>query len=122
MIHKKEEISLFQRVSSLFWAVSTVTVRLQRNNETCEEICARVGVRSFAVTPDGGFSINVVPIPSVHPVLGISNEILIGAISQELIDAIHDLQKLCKKLDPTRLTTIAHLSGMPITGPMHPHY
>lgn len=190
----------------------TVTARLQRNNETCDEVCVRAGVRSFKVTPDSGFSINGVQTPlrgvsrhqdrlykgsaltaedhyqdarmikelgantirlahyqhsqdfydacdelgfavwaeipfiSVfkpgeaahahcrrelkeliaqnynHPSImfwGISNEILIGGISQELIDALHDLQNLCKKLDSTRLTTIAHLSGTPTTGPMH---
>ena len=57
-----------------------------------------------------------------HPSIlfwGISNEILIGGISQELVDTHHDLQKLCKELDPTRLTTIAHVSHTPTTGPMH---
>ena len=57
-----------------------------------------------------------------HPSImfwGISNEILIGGISQELVDCHHDLQKLCKELDPTRLTTIAHVSQTPTTGPMH---
>ncbi len=190
----------------------TVTARLQRNNESCDEIHVRAGVRSFEVTPDGGFSINGVPTPlrgvsrhqdklyqgnaltredhyqdaqiikelgantirlahyqhsqdfydacdqlgfavwaeipfiSVfksgkeahahcrreltelivqnynHPSIlfwGISNEILIGGISQELVDAHHDLQALCKELDPTRLTTMAHLSNTPTTGPMH---
>ena len=190
----------------------TVTARLQRNNETCDEIHVSAGVRSYTVTPDGGFSINGVPTPlrgvsrhqdklyqgnaltredhyqdaqiikelgantirlahyqhsqdfydacdqlgfavwaeipfiSVfksgkdahehcrreltelivqnynHPSIlfwGISNEILIGGISQELVDAHHDLQALCKELDPTRLTTMAHLSNTPTTGPMH---
>ena len=190
----------------------TVVARLQRNNETCDEIYANVGVRSYTVTPGGGFSINGVPTPlrgvsrhqdklykgnalttedhyqdaqiikelgantirlahyqhsqdfyeacdelgfavwaeipfiSVfksgrdahehcrreltelivqnynHPSIlfwGISNEILIGGISQELVDAHHDLQKLCKELDPTRLTTIAHVSSTPTTGSMH---
>lgn len=57
-----------------------------------------------------------------HPSIlfwGISNEILIGGISQELVDRHHDLQALCKQLDPTRLTTIAHLSNTPTDGPMH---
>ena len=57
-----------------------------------------------------------------HPSIcfwGISNEILIGGISQQLVDNHHDLQKLCKELDPTRLTTIAHVSSTPINGPMH---
>lgn len=190
----------------------TVVATLQRNNEEVDEIAANVGVRSFKVTPDEGFSINGVPTPlrgvsrhqdrvfegnaltaeehyddamlikelgantirlahyqhsqdfydacdeigfavwaeipfiSVfkkgegahkhvmeemkeliiqnynHPSImfwGISNEILIGGISQELVDTHHDLEKLCKELDPTRLTTIAHVSTTPINGPMH---
>ncbi len=36
----------------------TVVARLQRNNEAVDEIYANVGVRSYTVTPDGGFSIN----------------------------------------------------------------
>ena len=190
----------------------TVVATLQRNNEEVDEIAANVGVRSFKVTPDEGFSINGVPTPlrgvsrhqdrvfegnaltaeehyddamlikelgantirlahyqhsqdfydacdeigfavwaeipfiSVfkkgegahkhvmeemkeliiqnynHPSImfwGISNEILIGGISQELVDTHHDLEKLCKALDPTRLTTIAHVSTTPVNGPMH---
>ena len=190
----------------------TVTATLQRNNEAVDEIYANVGVRSFKVTPNEGFSINGVPTPlrgvsrhqdrvfegnaltaeehyddamlikelgantirlahyqhsqafydacdeigfavwaeipfiSVfkkgegahkhvmeemkeliiqnynHPSImfwGISNEILIGGISQELVDTHHDLEKLCKELDPTRLTTIAHVSTTPVNGPMH---
>ena len=190
----------------------TVTATLQRNNEAVDEICANVGVRSFKVTPNEGFSINGVPTPlrgvsrhqdrvfegnaltaeehyddallikelgantirlahyqhsqdfydacdeigfavwaeipfiSVfkkgegahthvmeemkeliiqnynHPSImfwGISNEILIGGICQELVDTHHDLEKLCKELDPTRLTTIAHVSTTPVNGPMH---
>ena len=189
-----------------------VTARLMRRNETYDEIFANVGVRSYEVTPDGGFSINGVPTPlrgvsrhqdrlykgnaltpddhyedaqiikelgantirlahyqhsqdfydacdalgfavwaeipfiSVfksddaahehcrreltelivqnynHPSIlfwGISNEILIGGISQKLVDCHHDLQKLAKQLDPTRLTTMAHLSNTPTDGPMH---
>ena len=190
----------------------TVTAKLQRNNETVDEIYTSAGVRTFKVTPDEGFSINGVPTPlrgvsrhqdrvyegnaltteehyedamlikelgantirlahyqhsqdfydacdeigfavwaeipfiSVfkkgegahthvmeemkeliiqnynHPSImfwGISNEILIGGISQELVDTHHDLEKLCKELDPTRLTTIAHVSTTPVNGPMH---
>ena len=190
----------------------TVVATLQRNNEEVDEIAANVGVRSFKVTPDEGFSINGVPTPlrgvsrhqdrvfegnaltaeehyddamlikelgantirlahyqhsqdfydacdeigfavwaeipfiSVfkkgegahkhvmeemkeliiqnynHPSImfwGISNEILIGGISQELVDTHHDLEKLCKELDPARLTTIAHVSTTPVNGPMH---
>lgn len=190
----------------------TVTARLQRRNETYDEISVNVGVRSFSVTPDGGFVINGVPTPlrgvsrhqdrlykgnaltaeehyedaeiikelgantirlahyqhsqdfynacdelgfavwaeipfiSVfkpgddayehtrqeitelvvqnynHPSImfwGLSNEILIGGISQELVDRHHALEKVVKELDPTRLTTIAHVSNTPTSGPMH---
>ena len=48
-----------------------------------------------------------------HPSImfwGLSNEILIGGICQELVDNHHDLQTLVRELDPTRLTTIAHVS------------
>ena len=190
----------------------TVIARLQRRNESYDDLYINVGVRSYTVTPDGGFSINGVPTPlrgvsrhqdrlykgnalsiddhyedaqiikevgantirlahyqhsqdfynacdsigfavwaeipfiSVfkpgedahahcrremtelivqnynHPSImfwGISNEILIGGISQELVERHHDLQKLCKELDPTRSTTIAHVSHTPTDGPMH---
>ena len=189
-----------------------VTARLQRRNETYDEVFANVGVRSYGVTPDGGFAINGVSTPlrgvsrhqdrlykgnaltaddhyedaqiikelgantirlahyqhsqdfydacdalgfavwaeipfiSVfkpadeahehcrreltelivqnynHPSImfwGLSNEILIGGISQKLVDCHHDLQALAKELDPTRLTTIAHVSATPTDGPMH---
>ena len=57
-----------------------------------------------------------------HPSIcfwGISNEILIGGISNQLIENHKELNALCKELDPTRLTTIAHVSMTPIEGPMH---
>ena len=44
---------------------------------------------------------------------------MIGGISQELVERHHDLQKLVRELDPTRLTTIAHVSNTPVDGPMH---
>ena len=57
-----------------------------------------------------------------HPSIcfwGISNEILIGGISDKLVENHHALNKLVKELDPTRLTTIAHVSMTPTDGPMH---
>ncbi len=57
-----------------------------------------------------------------HPSIffwGISNEILIGGISEQLVKNHQELNALCKKLDPTRLTTIAHVSMTPLDGPMH---
>jgi len=190
----------------------TVTAKLQRRNESYDEVSARVGVRSFSCDPDKGFIINNVPTPlrgvsrhqdqlykgnaltkeehyqdaaiikelgantirlahyqhsqdfydacdelgfvvwaeipfiSVfkedpdahqncisqlkeliiqnynHPSIcfwGISNEILIGGISQQLVDNHKELNALAKELDPTRLTTIAHVSMTPVESPMH---
>ncbi len=57
-----------------------------------------------------------------HPSIcfwGISNEILIGGISEKLVENHKELQALCKELDPTRLTTIAHVSMTPVESPMH---
>lgn len=57
-----------------------------------------------------------------HPSIcfwGISNEILIGGISDKLVENHKELQELCKKMDPTRLTTIAHVSMTPVESPMH---
>lgn len=57
-----------------------------------------------------------------HPSIcfwGISNEILIGGISDKLVENHKELNALCKELDPTRLTTIAHVSMTPVDSPMH---
>ncbi len=57
-----------------------------------------------------------------HPSIcfwGISNEILIGGISDKLIENHKELHDLCKKLDPNRLTAIAHVSMTPLDSPIH---
>ena len=57
-----------------------------------------------------------------HPSIcfwGVSNEILIGGISEQLIENHKELNALCKEMDPTRLTTIAHVSMTPMDSPMH---
>lgn len=189
-----------------------VTARLQRRNETWDEITVQAGVRSSSCHPDQGFIINGVPTPlrgvsrhqdmlykgnaltkedhyqdaaiikelgantirlahyqhsqdfydacdemgfaiwaeipfiSVfnkdpeahqncisqlkeliiqnynHPSImfwGISNEILIGGISEQLVENHKELNALAKEMDPTRLTTIAHVSMTPVESPMH---
>ena len=50
---------------------------------------------------------------------GISNEILIGGISEQLVENHKELNALCKELDPTRLTAIAHVSMTPLDSPVH---
>ena len=57
-----------------------------------------------------------------HPSIcfwGISNEILIGGISPELVKNHRELHALCKELDPSRLTAIAHVSMTPGDSPLH---
>ena len=190
----------------------TVIARLQRRNETYDEVSVKAGVRSFCCDPDKGFIINGIETPlrgvsrhqdiaykgnalskedhykdasmikelgantirlahyqhsqdfydacdelgfavwaeipfiSVmtktkeahencknqlkelivqnynHPSImfwGISNEILIGGISEELIQNHKELNKFAKELDPTRLTAIAHVSMTPTDSPIH---
>ena len=57
-----------------------------------------------------------------HPSIcfwGVSNEILIGGISEQLVENHKELNALCKEMDPTRLTTIAHVTMTPVESPMH---
>ncbi len=57
-----------------------------------------------------------------HPSIcfwGISNEITIGGQSPQLIENLRDLNSLAKSLDATRLTTIAHVSMVPMENEMH---
>ena len=52
-----------------------------------------------------------------HPSIffwGISNEILIGADNEPLRKNLRDLHQLAKCMDPSRLTTIAQVSGTPM--------
>ena len=52
-----------------------------------------------------------------HPSIffwGISNEILIGADNEPLRENLRDLNCLAKSMDPSRLTTIAEVSGTPM--------
>ncbi len=57
-----------------------------------------------------------------HPSIcfwGLSNEILIGGASEKLVENHVELNALAKRLDPTRLTTIAHVSATPPDSPLH---
>ena len=52
-----------------------------------------------------------------HPSIcfwGIGNELTIGGFSEGLYNNLCDLNALCKKLDPSRLTTMAQIAGVPI--------
>ncbi|MCI6998202.1 MAG: glycoside hydrolase family 2 protein [Eubacterium sp.] len=52
-----------------------------------------------------------------HPSIffwGIANEILIGADNEPLRKNLRDLNQLAKSMDPSRLTTIAEVSGTPM--------
>ncbi len=57
-----------------------------------------------------------------HPSImfwGISNEILIGGISEQLVENHRELNDLCHQLDPTRLTTLAQVTMTPVESPIH---
>lgn len=52
-----------------------------------------------------------------HPAIcfwGLCNEITIGGYCEEQLRNMHDLNALCKRLDPNRLTTIAQLGSVPV--------
>jgi len=52
-----------------------------------------------------------------HPSIcfwGISNEITIGGFQEELYRNLCDLNALCKRMDPSRLTTMAQIAGVPM--------
>ncbi len=52
-----------------------------------------------------------------HPSIcfwGIGNELTIGGFSEGLYQNLCDLNALCKKLDPSRLTTMAQIANVPI--------
>lgn len=57
-----------------------------------------------------------------HPSIcfwGLSNEITISGEKPGLVDNHKDLNKLVKEIDPSRMTTIAHVSMLPIESPLH---
>lgn len=57
-----------------------------------------------------------------HPSIcfwGISNEITIASEKPGLVDNHKDLNKLVKSIDPSRLTTIAHVSMLPMDSALH---
>ena len=57
-----------------------------------------------------------------HPCIcfwGLSNEITIGGTNDQIPERLRELNALVKSLDPTRLTTVAHLSNVPWDSVMH---
>ncbi len=57
-----------------------------------------------------------------HPCIcfwGLSNEITIGGVSERIPENLRALNALAKSLDPTRLTTVAHLSNVPRDSETH---
>ena len=57
-----------------------------------------------------------------HPSIcfwGLSNEITISGEKPGLVENHKDLNELVKSIDPTRLTTIAHVTMLPIDSPLH---
>lgn len=57
-----------------------------------------------------------------HPCIcfwGISNEITIAGEKPGLVENHRDLNNLVKSIDPSRLTTIAHVSMLPMDSPLH---
>lgn len=57
-----------------------------------------------------------------HPCIcfwGLSNEITIGGEKEGVVENHKDLNNLVKEIDPTRLTTMAHVSMLPMDSALH---
>ena len=57
-----------------------------------------------------------------HPSIcfwGLSNEITIGGEKENLVENHKELNALVKECDPSRLTTMAHVSMLPMDSPLH---
>lgn len=57
-----------------------------------------------------------------HPSIcfwGLSNEITIGGEKERLVENHKELNDLVKECDPSRLTTMAHVSMLPMDSPLH---
>lgn len=57
-----------------------------------------------------------------HPSIcfwGLSNEITIAGEKPGLVENHRDLNRLVKSIDPSRLTTMAHVSMLPLDSPLH---
>lgn len=118
----EEDIALIDEVGA-----NTIRLAHYQHDQYFYDLCDRVGMVVWAEIPfisvympsEEAYENTMSQMKELvvenynHPSIcfwGISNEISIGGESEELQKNLEDLNALCKKLDPSRLTTIAHMS------------
>ena len=122
----EEDIALIKEVGA-----NTIRLAHYQHDQYFYELCNRTGFALWAEIP---FISKFIPSQEAyentisqmtelvaqnynHPAIffwGISNEILIGADIEPLRKNLRDLAKLAKSMDPSRLTTLAQVSGTPM--------
>ena len=121
---------------SLIREIGANTIRLAhyQHDQYFYDLCDKYGMVVWAEIPyisthtEQGFENTVSQMKELitqnynHPsivVWGLSNEISMQGSSDDLLENHNILNDLCHEMDPTRLTTIAHVSFTPVDGPMH---
>ena len=122
----EQDIALIKEVGA-----NTIRLAHYQHDQYFYELCNRTGFALWAEIP---FISKFIPSQEAyentlsqmtelvaqnynHPAIffwGISNEILIGADNEPLRKNLRDLAKLAKSMDPSRLTTLAQVSGTPM--------
>ena len=122
----EQDIALIKEVGA-----NTIRLAHYQHDQYFDELCDKTGFALWAEIP---FISKFIPSQEAyentisqmtelvaqnynHPSIffwGISNEILIGADNEPLRKNLRDLHKLAKSMDPSRLTTIAEVSGTPM--------
>ena len=122
----EEDIALIKEVGA-----NTIRLAHYQHDQYFYELCDKTGFALWAEIP---FISKFIPTQEAydntisqmteliaqnynHPSIffwGISNEILIGADNEPLRKNLRDLNELAKAMDPSRLTTIAEVSGTPM--------
>lgn len=126
------------RDAELIREIGANTVRLAHYQHSPEfyDACDRYGFIVWAEIPyiscqsdDPGAHVNAMEQMKElilqnynHPSIcfwGLSNEITIGGEKPKLVENHRELNDLVKELDPDRLTTMAHVSMLPMDSPLH---
>lgn len=126
---RKEDADIIKELGA-----NTVRLAHYQHDQNFYDLCDRYGFVVWAEIPfisefikgDKAYNNTISQMTELiyqnynHPSVcfyGIANEITIGGFTEELYKNLCDLHKLCKTLDPSRLTTIAHIKAVPIDSP-----
>ena len=126
---RREDADIIKEVGA-----NTIRLAHYQHDQNVYDLCDRYGFVVWAEIPfisefikgDKAYNNTISQMTELiiqnynHPSVcfyGIANEITIGGFTEELYKNLCDLHKLCKTLDPSRLTTIAHIKAVPCDSP-----